>query len=860
MRIQTLLALVVLVSLAGCGGGGASDTPVPGPTDLQWEDDPGPNRYALIWKAPPAGTFDGYDLEIKVGTQAFQRANSTLIPPSAIRIHLDVSNSPELTPFQIRMNAERGGHASAYSNTIDLKRRLNPPLYAQGSYDWTRTGLALSWAPNTSMADQVLIERVETDAYGFSIGDWAPLTTLDAPASTYLDTTAALGTWYLYRVINRKGADASAASFTPAPITTRPPAPSDPMATFDPATQSISLTWVKHFDFNDGTRIERAVCTSYGSPTGPWITLPAPAPTAQAAVDAAIAVNTYYTYRVVNLKGGAASDPSPNSTPVFAGVVAPSWASSFWWNTLNLAKVSWGNGAAYDAVTVQRAVCDDGGTPLAPWLDLATLPGDATTFEDASPQEFTSYRYRILGRKGITSSFATLSTQTVSTGMGTPTGLTATGEPEGTRLSWRNHGSTALRLVAKRKLQTAFSEWIDLAVLPPDSSTFVDPKPRLGMYLYQVVAESAAGAAASDPVLFNIPNPDDALALSVSRLEQANANFTRDAALTPQGFWGMVRDYPWFWMMESSAWPRFESTDAPLSPAIRGHLLHLDPQGNPHLVYLLRTSSVPAQNLLRHAWWNGTTWDVEDLATAPESNAPVYCWELDSTGTPHVLLMEGMGMFGSIGGLTYVHKVGGTWAREPLQGLQVDTGFNDFHLSLDARDTPHILLGTSMNPSTLDPLLECTQNDQGQWVASPLPTGIGLAALLEAFWTDDGNARLIYVSGASNTYSGGTVMDLQKVGGTWQPPIEITSNTVSTAGSSAKSADGSRLIFLLQTDLGPKAFHWDSRGWHETLVIRPGDIADGAPVLFQVGFDSGNKVHILARNRYTDDGFTDYHE
>jgi hypothetical protein len=853
MRLQTILALVLSLFVLACGGGGGgssnSSQGLAGPTNLRSLPDYSSGSFILTWN-PPAAAIDGYNLEVQSGSGSFQQINPGLIDPTWTGIVMTFSASvPEDTNFAFRMNAVKGNQTSAYSNSVSVNSGLSSPGQPSGEYDWNQSGIALTWSRNSAVATGFKLERMELTSYGSPTGSWIPITVTDPLATSYLDTTAAMGTYYVYRVTNTKGSTSSPAGGASNSIFTGLPAPSQPTATFDFSGAGMSITWTKNTSFNDGVKLERIENTYYGTQVGTWTQLTVSNPTASSFLDTTVIANTYYSYRVTNLRGTVASATSYVSSQAFAGLQAVSSLSAWWDTSRGGVYLSWYTYATYDSLLIERSPSDSTGTPTGTWTKVATPTVSTTSYTDLSTRELTTYVYRISGVRGATTSAST-SSYTATTPLAAPTGLAATGASGSVQLTWKNHSTAATQVVIRRAPAGYPYSMTDVAILSASSEGYVDLPSTLGYYIYSAVAKAGYSEAASPTATFATPNPADALTLST--VSHAFPDAT-DATVTPVGTWALASTAPFGVLSDNAPWTPYFPNNSQRAAA---DLIQVDAQGHPHLVYLILDPQNSQEAILRHVWFSGTDWLTEDMGRTQllySYPGAGYVYTLDGAGVPQALLDQAPNG-GSTSTLTYIHKVNGVWTREAMTAFAPVISFNNYRLKLDNTGAPHVLLGS------YGALYECTRTPQGDWSASALPAGSSLTNdFLEGCWTDADNATVVYSTYGSYPTYGTTLTVLQKVGGNWQSPSNVAPADAGVAyAQMAQSPDRARLVLVLNTYAGLKAYHLDGAGWHETLLA---DLSNNnySP-MYRVDFDASNKVHILYKNVYPATGYIEFKE
>ncbi len=108
--------------------------------------------------------------------------------------------------------------------------------------------------------------------------------------------------------------------------------------------------------------------------------------------------------------------------------------------------------------------------------------------------------------------------------------------------------------------------------------------------------------------------------------------------------------------------------DPDTQPWVRGVSLRLAPNGLPHIVYTATPST------MRHAYWDGAAWQIEQLAAGTDASAAV-----DSAGTVHVAYRGNCPNCTLMYDGTVVDTVGGDWEAGSRASL-----------ALDDREYPHI--------------------------------------------------------------------------------------------------------------------------------------------------------------------------
>ncbi|MCC6513727.1 MAG: hypothetical protein IT187_06915 [Geothrix sp.] len=283
------------------------------------------DSVTIQW-TPSAGTFDGYILELKIGTGSFQAQNGTqnLIPAGAYRLDVTLAaTAPDMTDYTVRLRAIHAGAYSAYSNEAVYHRPLGIPLNLNGSFDWASMALRLTWDRHSTTATGYSLQRAESDIHGFAIGPWTSLPVPEPMASTYLDTQATPNAYFIYRIANTAGSTTSdqGRNWGPFLAGLTPPAPG--WVYYDNLAATLSLEWTPATTEATGTLLERQTLDASGNPLSAWETMPLPQGVQAAFVDPSWKELTRYAYRVSNLRGTFASVAVPFPHSVATGLLPP---------------------------------------------------------------------------------------------------------------------------------------------------------------------------------------------------------------------------------------------------------------------------------------------------------------------------------------------------------------------------------------------------------------------------------------------------------------------------------------------------------------------------------------------------------
>jgi len=204
------LALAILASLLGCGGGGDGEIPLKAPTDLEgvWMTD-GPTSAQFTWTVVQSiDTFDGYYLEGQFGTGPYVNLMGNGYLPAAMYsfpVTIDPAAGPELQPFNVRLKAFRGlvspKYATSNVTSLVMPVRQAGPITIENA----PVGLKVTWTNSSSVADSLLLERgVCRDGNGMTY-TWTTIPGVPASATSHEDKDAAEAAFVKYRVTYAKG-------------------------------------------------------------------------------------------------------------------------------------------------------------------------------------------------------------------------------------------------------------------------------------------------------------------------------------------------------------------------------------------------------------------------------------------------------------------------------------------------------------------------------------------------------------------------------------------------------------------------------------------------------------------------------
>ncbi|HEY7090473.1 MAG TPA: fibronectin type III domain-containing protein [Tepidisphaeraceae bacterium] len=255
------------------------------------------------------------------------------------------------------------------------------------------------------------------------------VTTTDANTSSYTDTSADVGTSYLYRI--KAVGDAEDSDFSPtATVNVTPATPAGLAATSASATQ-INLGW-SDVEGETGYRLDRSLNNST------WATLTTLGADATSYENSGLVAGTKYYYRVVATSGvgNSTASASVNST---TRPLAPATVNGT--PTAVSIALSWTNVAGETGYKIERSLNN------SDWSQIATTAANAVTYTNTALSANTTYYYRVkatnAGGESQVSPVLTKKTLLVA-----PTGLAASVESTSEiDLTWNaSEGATGYRV------------------------------------------------------------------------------------------------------------------------------------------------------------------------------------------------------------------------------------------------------------------------------------------------------------------------------------------------------------------------------------------------------------------------------
>jgi hypothetical protein len=359
--------------------------------------------------------------------------------------------------------------------TGDLQAPINLVASAVSS-----TAISLTWSDQAASESGFVVERTLDGT------TWSPIASVPASTTQYTDTGLTPGTQYTYRVQAQTDLGPSNYSL-PASATTPlevPAAPTDLQAV-GVAFNQINLTWKDNADNETGYVVERS---SDGSN---WLTIAVLPADSTSYKDIGLPPNTEFSYRVHAINGAPTFGGPPNSinpsgspgngttsdnSNVASGTTLPTTPSAptnltatvVSFNEIDLVWTD--NAQSATGYVVEQSL--DGLT----WTPIATLSGNATSYQNVGLSGSTGYQYQVFAVNGIVSSSMSnsVSTTTPPAVPNAPTGLQAYAVAYNQiYLAWKDNANNETGYVVERSTDGG-SHWATIASLAPDSGTYQD--------------------------------------------------------------------------------------------------------------------------------------------------------------------------------------------------------------------------------------------------------------------------------------------------------------------------------------------------------------------------------------------------
>ena len=127
-----------------------------------------------------------------------------------------------------------------------------------------------------------------------------------------------------------------------------------------------------------------------------------------------------------------------------------------------------------------------------------------------------------------------------------------------------------------------------------------------------------------------------------------------------------------------------------------GGELALDQNNRPHIVYVAKGVNNPDLDVLMHAYWDGTTWQAEEVDRddgSYEGSVSNPAIAIDASGRIHLSYMRGKYWVQDYGGLSYAYSDGSSWITQTIGVVSQDYVVDPntvTDIAVDSTGYPHI--------------------------------------------------------------------------------------------------------------------------------------------------------------------------
>jgi hypothetical protein len=445
-----------------------------------------PTVVDLVWTDNADNEF-GYQIERCAG-------------PSCSSFALIFTTAADATTYQdaglsvgesytYRVRAQNGAGVSAFTNEASTATNVPEIPTALSATTISSTQINLSWSDNAGNETAYHVERCT----GPACLNFAEIQILAADATNYSDTPAA-GSVYRYRVRASNAGGNSGYSNVASAGTNAPADPTSLTATTISATR-IDLAWADNADNELQYVVER--CTGAGCSSFAEVAPLAAGTTSHS--DLTVTLGNSYSYRV---RAVNAAFPSGYTNTATATTIVPADPTLLAADAISASQIdlSWTDNANNEVTYhVERCAGTGCGATPSNFVEIVTLPANATSYPNSGLAAETDYSYRIRAVNAAgESQYSNVATATTSIPVA-PSGLNAvTINATEIALSWTDNAINETGYLIERCVGAGCagteSNFASLVTMPVDATVFTDFSATLGnSYTYRIRATGATG-------------------------------------------------------------------------------------------------------------------------------------------------------------------------------------------------------------------------------------------------------------------------------------------------------------------------------------------------------------------------------
>jgi hypothetical protein len=507
--------------------------------------------------------------------------------------------------------------------------------------------------------------------------------------------------------------------------------------------------------------------------------------------------------------------------------------------------LAWTRGStAAEAVRVERATYDDLSYTFGPYVVVATIAPDATSYVDPAVLPGIAYQYRVryvaTHAGAAVESNAVERTTSARTSVAPPSDVQVSVVDGAPHLTWVNQSAIASAVLVWRADGFTAEYGTTLATLAADASSYADTTAAPGLYQYKVIAVYQPWASgASAPVRALVPAAGFDATTIVLPAGQTNQFTARGSS----GRWWRASYGPGALLVWSPSdvdrWTEHR-VDAPMGTLFADPGILLDAAERPHIVYARAipngTTSWPSD--IVHEWYDGTTWQSEVVAqrTLASTSAGVgIAFALAADGTPIIAWLR----WTPYGYLEAAHRVGGAWVVEQL----TTDAYSSAYRLVDLRASPDGTAYLAINGYSS--LALWTRPDAGAWSATTIPTGSATYFDAAVLMPRPDGVTVAYQHYEPFADYPSQVASVTRAASGWDAPVEIGAYASGVGGLPWAAASSALRVAFAVPEANPDGLwvrSWGGTGAWTEARLRQTTYTDPC----WVGFDAAGKLLVLS--------------